>query len=75
MTKSQTPGGAAAPPASLSRTPITISDYIDKKLNKKYSAYSTLYNLQQSVYQESRIMRETSNKCKKLREEIMNTWQ
>ena len=28
-----------------------ISDYIGKKLNKKYSASATLYNLQQVVYQ------------------------
>ena len=32
----------------------TISDYIDKKMNKKYQAYSTFNNFQQSPQQECR---------------------
>ena len=53
----------------------TISNYIDSKTNEKYSAYSSWYNLQQNIFEKSTKMRESSSKCKRLREEIMKNWQ
>ena len=49
----------------------TISDYINSKTNKKFSAYSSVYKLQQNLFEESRKMKAPSRRCGKFREDIM----
>ena len=52
----------------------TIDDYVERKINNnKYSAlYSRLSNqLESSLYQESRGVKEPSNECKKLRRSLI----
>ena len=52
----------------------TISEYNVSKNNKQYQAYSTLYSLQSSLYDESRKLKTPSRAYRKLREEIMGNW-
>ena len=49
----------------------TVSDYIVSKDNKQYQAYSTLYQLHSSLYEESRKLKTPTRACRNLREEIM----
>ena len=39
----------------------TVSDYISKKNNKSFKAYSSLYNFQSNLYKESREVKKPSN--------------
>ena len=47
----------------------TISDYKNSKTNKKFSVYSSLYKIQQNLFEESRKMKARTRECRKLREE------
>ena len=38
-------------------------------------AYSSLYSLQSNLYNESKILKEPSKECRKLKSEIINAWQ
>ena len=43
----------------------TISDYIDAKYNKRYQAYSSLYDFQSNIYQRKRPIASSVQNVKK----------
>ena len=52
----------------------TVSDYFYKMNNKSSLAYSSLYSLQNNLYSESKVLKEPSKECRKLKEEIISAW-
>ena len=55
----------------------SINDYIERKyLINRYSAYYTCLSnqMESTLYQESRAIREPSKQCKQLREDMMKKW-
>ena len=52
----------------------TVSDYFFKLTNKSSIAYSSFYNFQNNIYSESKVLRETSKECRKMKEEIFSEW-
>ena len=52
----------------------TVSDYFYKLNNKSSLAYSSLYSLQNNLYSESKVLKEPSKECKKLKSEIISAW-
>ena len=50
----------------------SIDKFVERKYLNKYSAYYTNFsNLETSLYQESRKIKEPSKKCNQMREEIL----
>ena len=52
----------------------TVLDYMMKITNKRYQAYSSLYNFQTHIYNESKPMWEPSKKYKELKKDILEKW-
>ena len=52
----------------------TVSDYLYKLTNKSSLAYSSLYSLQNNIYSESKVLKDPSKECRKLKEEIIGAW-
>ena len=52
----------------------TVSEYILKQNNKSSIAYSSLYNFQTDIYSESKVLREPSKECRKLKDKIITDW-
>ena len=53
-----------------------LSDFVDtQQKNKGFQEYySSLYEMQAQIYQESKPLREPSKKCQKLKREILTKW-
>ena len=53
----------------------TVSDFLQRKINKTKIAYSSRYSFDSSIYNESRKLKEPSKDCKKLKATIMSKWE
>ena len=52
-----------------------LDDYITRKyLNKRMAYYSDVLNLNKNLYEVNRTIKEPSEQCKKMREEILTKW-
>ena len=53
----------------------TVSDFLHRVTNKSKIAYSSLYSFNNSIYSESRKLKDPSKECKKLKSEIVKEWE